>query len=353
MLRALLFAALVLLPGSANAADRDIFAAMIDGFIRPGYADFAANASAMRDSAAALCTTPGAEALATARENFATLVNSWSRIEIIRFGPVVADNRLERIFFWPDRRGIGLRQVQSVLAEKDPTVLNVETLRAKSVAVQGLGALEFVLFGNGSEALLSPDDGFRCRYAESIAGTIASAADATLAEWRQPGGIAQRLLEPMENYPDYRSDIEVMGELIGVFVHGTELLRDTRLAPFIGVEGANPAPRSAPFWRSRLTLASVGATVVAMQDLFDASGISDALTGADRFAAGAFDFESANFASAIAAIDADMEVALADPAMKAKLDYLLILTRSLQDIVVVQIAPALGVTAGFSALDGD
>ena len=150
MLRALLFAALVLLPGSACAADRDIFAAMIDGFIRPGYADFAANASAMRDSAAALCTTPGADALATARENFATLVNSWSRIEIIRFGPVVADNRLERIFFWPDRRGIGLRQVQAVLADQDATAIDVETLRAKSVAVQGLGALEFTLFGTGS-----------------------------------------------------------------------------------------------------------------------------------------------------------------------------------------------------------
>lgn len=352
MLRALL-AVLVLLPGAVRAADRDIFAAMITGFILPGYSDFVDKSADMRMSAEALCAAPGEPALAAARENFAVLVAAWSRIEIIRFGPIVAENRLERIFFWPDRRGIGLRQVQAVLGDKDATALDVTTLRAKSVAVQGLGALEFVLFGAGSEALLSAADDFRCHYAVAIAGAIATVADASLAEWQAPEGIAQRLLAPAENYPDYRSDTEVMSELVGVFVHGTELLRDTRLAPFIGIDGAGPAPRSAPFWRSRMTLASVGATVAAMRELFEVSGIADALTGADRFAAGAFDFESANFAAAVAGIDPDTETATADPAMKSKLDYLLILTRSLQDIVVTQIAPPLGVTAGFSALDGD
>jgi predicted lipoprotein len=353
MLRAVLMAAVVMLPGAACAADRDIFAAMIDGFIRPGYADLAARASAMRASADTLCAAPGEGALESSRSDFAALVAAWSRIEIVRFGPIVADNRLERIFFWPDRRGIGLRQVQAVLAEEDATALDPDSLRAKSVAVQGLGALEFVLFGTGSEALLSTEGDFRCRYAVAIAGAIESVAEAVSAEWASPDGIAERLLQPMENYPDYRTNLEVMSELIGVFVRGTELLRDTRLKPFLGVDGAAPTPRSAPFWRSRQTLVSIGAAVNGMCDLLDASGIVDTLTGADAFTAGAFDFECANFAAAATGINPDFEIALADPAMRAKLDYLLILIGSLQDIVVVQLAPALGVSAGFSALDGD
>jgi predicted lipoprotein len=70
----------------------------------------------------------------------------------IRFGPVTEENRLERILFWPDRKGIGLKQVQAAIAGEDATAADPQTLPGKSVAMQGLGALEFVLFGTGSDS---------------------------------------------------------------------------------------------------------------------------------------------------------------------------------------------------------
>src|SRR3546814_8604156 len=41
------------------------------------------------------------------------------RSEFLRFGPLVAANRYERIYFWPDPRGITLRQVQGLLGQAD------------------------------------------------------------------------------------------------------------------------------------------------------------------------------------------------------------------------------------------
>ena len=61
---------------------------------------------------------------------------------------MLQDNRFERILYYPDRKGLGLRQVQALLAEQDASVLAVGALEGKSVAVQGLGALEFVLPDN-------------------------------------------------------------------------------------------------------------------------------------------------------------------------------------------------------------
>ncbi len=69
-------------------------------------------------------------------------------------GPAREDNRFERLFFWPDRRGRGLRQVQGILAEEDETATDPATLYQKSVAVQGLLALDFVLSGEGNETLV-------------------------------------------------------------------------------------------------------------------------------------------------------------------------------------------------------
>ncbi|MEX0628023.1 MAG: imelysin family protein [Cucumibacter sp.] len=345
----LLFAA-----GAARADDRDVVAASINQFIVPGYERLAEEAGLQSDRMTGLCAEPGEAALAAARVQFSALVRAWSQMEIIRFGPIVADNRLERMFFWPDRRGIGLRQVQVIIAEENPGALDAVTLRTKSVAVQGLGALEFVLHGAGAETLAGADGAFRCAYGSTIAGAIETLAEGVAADWLAPDGIAARLVDPSPDLVDYRSEAEVWRELVGVFVHGTELVRDTRLNPFLGSGDDSEAnPRLAPYWRSQLTLASLAAGMEAMRSLFVVSGLEEALTGDNRFAAGAFIFELDNFASAIVGIDPDLEAALADQDMRVRLRYLVILTRSLQNIVVLQIAVALGVSAGFSARGGD
>jgi predicted lipoprotein len=348
-----LIAALIA-PVSAAGQSNAVVADAIDRFIVPGYERLAAEAELQGLVLRSLCDTPGEAALAAAREQFAALVRAWSSIEVVRFGPIIGDNRLERIFFWPDRRGIGLRQVQAILAERDPSALGVDSLQVKSVAVQGLGALEYVLHGTGAEALAGAEGEFRCAYGTAIADAVHRTARAVEAGWLEPGGIAARMTAPAPEYPDYRSDTEVMREIVGIFVHGFELVRDTRLLPFLGTgDGSDANARLAPFWRSQLTVASVSSNVGGLRSLLILSGLGESLEAADRYAAGAFLFELDNFAGAAAGIDPDLEVALADTEMTARLRYLVILSRSLQNIVVNRIAVALGVSAGFSALDGD
>jgi uncharacterized protein len=48
---------------------------------------------------------------------------------------VVEENRLERILFFPDRKGTGLKQVQATLAASDETATDVAALSGKSVAM--------------------------------------------------------------------------------------------------------------------------------------------------------------------------------------------------------------------------
>ena len=132
-------------PASAAVKASDIIQRAIDGFVRPAYASLHEHAETLTGSVRKLCTKPSQGELDAARAEFSATVDAWSSAEIIGFGPIKENNRLERMLFWPDRKGIGLKQVQAALSAKDPTATDPAQLAGKSVAMQGLGALEFVL----------------------------------------------------------------------------------------------------------------------------------------------------------------------------------------------------------------
>lgn len=342
---------LVTLPTHGSKAT-DIVTGAIDGFIRPAYQTFHETTSGLSEAGKVLCATPSQAALDQARQAFGTTVDAWSRIEIIRFGPVTEQNRLERVLFWPDRKGTGLRQVQAALGDKDATAADPTQLAGKSVAMQGLGALEFVLFGTGADALAT-GDAYRCSYGAAIAGNLDAIATELDTAWADPNGFAKTWSTPAPDNPLYRDGTEAVTELMDVFVTGTELVRDVRLGGFLGKEPKGDKPRQALFWRSGKTVDALAGNLAGMQVLLEASKLAGALPADEAWLGGSANFEFANAQHAAAGAEGPIADVLADPEQRAKLAYFGLVTSSLSDIFGAQMSGALGLTAGFSSLDGD
>lgn len=331
----------------------EVAEAAVRGYIVPGYGRVAQQAELQTIRMDELCKAANVQTLERARDQFRALERSWSRMDTIRFGPVLEDNRLERILFFPDRRGIGLRQIRAVLARKDPSALDVTALRGKSVALQGLTALEYVLFGTGSDGLAASGEDFRCQYGKTIAKAIWATSDKLVDLWLRPGGTADHLVNPGPDLPDYRSRADVLSELVGIFVHGSELIRDVRITPMLG-DGPNaPKPKAALFWRSEETLFSLKANAAGLRDLFIISGLGDLLDKDQRWAAGAYVAELENFIDSADTIPSPVGDALARPAGWGRVLYLATSSKAMQNIMVGEIATPLGVGVGFSTLDGD
>lgn len=330
-----------------------VLARTVEDFIRPGYAALHARAEAAHAATAALCDEPSQRTLDAARDAFAGLVDGWSEIEIIRFGPVVADNRLERILFFPDRRGIGLRQVQAVLAEKDETATDPTDLAAKSVALQGLTTLEYLLYGTGAEKLATAEAGFRCRFAEAVTVRLSETAGEIEAAWAAPDGIARHFAEPDAAYPDFRTEKESLQALLGVFVNSSELVADTRLKPFLGPSADEATPKRAIFWRAGLTAASIDANLAGLEKLFAASDMMSLVpAGTARYGHSAM-FEIANARRLLGTVEGPLGEAAADPESRGLAEYPRIVLLSVRDTFNGRIASGLGLSAGFSSLDGD
>ncbi|WP_274626840.1 imelysin family protein [Arvimicrobium flavum] len=344
---------LFLAPTLSAHAENALIARTIEGFVRPAYAAFHETTGRLDAAAEKLCAEPSENSLAAARDSYRASVTAWSRIEAVRFGPVTEQNRLERILFWPDRKSIGLKQVQAAIAEQDPSATDVTALGGKSVAMQGLGALEFVLFGTGADDLASAAGAYRCSYGLAIAGNLDSIAAEVDAAWTAPDGIARQWTNPGPENPLYRSDAEAMTELFNVFVHGLEMVRDVRINGFLGKTPDSDKPKQAVYWRSAATVPSLRADLQGLSDLFKVADFSGQLGPDEGWIAQSIAFEFANADAALKAAEAPPAEILEDGARRAKLDYARLVTSSLSELFGVRLAAALGLSAGFSSLDGD
>lgn len=336
-----------------DAKARSIITAAITDFVRPAYAGFAQSTRALAENVKALCATPSQPALDDARSRFTDTAQAWSQAEIIRFGPITAENRQDRILFWPDRRGIGLKQVQAILSSGDQSAAEPVTLAGKSVASQGLGALEFVLFGSDAETLTGPDGAFRCRYATAIAGNLDDMAGDLNAAWQDPEDISWLWSHFGPDNDRYRNAEEALGELVDVVVHGLEQVRDVRLNGFLGAKPDADKPRSAIYWRSGQTIASLAGNLGAMQKLLQVSAVGDLVSSDGSWIPGAIEYEFGNAQAMTKDRDQPLETRLSDPASRARLEFLRVATSSLSGLVGQRLTGDIGLTVGFSSLDGD
>jgi len=243
--------------------------------IIPGYQRFGASLSDLRTSISQLCASPGQKALRATRDAYREVIAAWGRIEIINFGPVAEANRFDRIFYWPDRKGRGRRQVLRLLKVRPQNALSAISLAKKSIAVQGLTALEVVLFGKTSELLLkSSNRDYSCRYADAIVDNLSSINEAILEAWTSETGFARLWANPSQNNSIYLSDIETTLELVKALDIGIENVRDKRIGPILGF-GPKRLKSRPILWRSKSSMALIHANIAGLHKLLFKAGLAE------------------------------------------------------------------------------
>ncbi len=328
----------------------------VERHIRPGYRRMAGAMSGLAEAMQILCKNPSQVRLAKVDMAFQIAVDAWGRVEHVRFGPIAEANRYERTAFWPDPKGIGRKQVGRVLRRRDDSIVREATLAKKSVALQGLTALEIVLAGKGRASLLdrSEQGGFRCRYGLAIADNLATIASQVAADWDAEKEFSKLFLMPGDNNPIYLSPKEVTQELIKSFTGGLRVVRDFKIAGPLGfMRGKRGREIRPPFKTSGLTLAIIEANVAGLLDLFNKSGMVAQL---DRFKPRFGTHLKEGLEQVLGTLRSTPQDARhnsADPRVKRRL----ILTGFPLKNAWINggraLARAAGITLGFNAADGD
>lgn len=326
---------------------------VLKDYIQPSYQNFHKNAEILVDEMGALCDLVTLDNLKSARQSFSEVALAWARIEWLRVGPTMSENRLERILYYPDRKSIGLRQVQRALAAQDKSVLTVETLSRKSVAMQGLGALEYLLFGTDYESLFTSKGDFRCRYGKAISQNINQIALELVSGWQDGSLVATFWTTPNQDNPFYRNDQEALNRLIGTIIHGLEAIRDVRMGYFLRDVPNKDRPKSAVLRRSFNTMPMIAHGILGLEQIYHTSGLAQYLPEDQSSLASSMDFELIQATRTAGSFSGSVADIVADGKARDKLLYLRLALGFAIERLDREFAPALGLKAGFSFGDGD
>ncbi|HFQ15460.1 MAG TPA: hypothetical protein ENK41_03820, partial [Rhodobacteraceae bacterium] len=165
--------------------------------------EFMANATGrLKSSAREFCRIPDRGSLRLLRDSFHETLDTWSEVNHIHFGRIMADKRYMRLFAWPDDKQLVGRsldkRIKALLADKTPTKAGSRIdAGAFEPEIQGFPALGRLLFGADSERLLKGDAmaRVRCRLVVAIAANIARIAQQNIAEWREGPQAFAKLIE--------------------------------------------------------------------------------------------------------------------------------------------------------------
>jgi uncharacterized protein len=366
------FAALMFCAGigtaSAEADHAAIARASLTEVIRPGYPALGDATGALSEKIGTLCKEPSEQALKNAKDAFAATVDAWSKVEIFRFGPIVQDHRFERFFYWPDPKSLGLKQIQDALARRDDAATLPNELANKSVALQGLPALEYLLYGDGADTLSHaasvvdgqkplPDVGgegaFRCSFALSVATNLDRIAKNVIEGWREGSAYEKAFLTPAAEDPAYHAPKEVTLELFKAFSAGIELVRDQKLAKPLGSSPPVARPKLAAFWRSDLTFANMIGNLEGVRLLFAKGGFAQVVASDSPGVENSILFDLDHAIEVLKGIRQPFAEVVTDESTRAKLEALRVGLKSAAGTTGDIIARSAGLSFGFNAMDGD
>ncbi|MEQ8481803.1 MAG: imelysin family protein [Hoeflea sp.] len=344
-----------LLPVAGFSADLEATGVLKDtlkDYVRPAYSELQDNFRALEQRTEMLCRSPSEQALGKVRNAFEDAAMAWAGIEWFRTGPAMSDNRLERVLFYPDRKSTGLKQVRRAMRTEDADVTSKDTLSRQSVAMQGLGAVEFLVFGKDADRLADGAAGFRCAYAMTVASNLAGIALELSEGWADDEKLSALFVAPASDNPLFRDDVEALNLVLGTIIHGLEAIRDIRIGGFLREPG-NDRTVSALYRYSGLTMQSVAANLEGLERLFNRSGIERVLPDGEADLADQVRFEFNQSIRTARSLEGNLDDLVAEETTRRKLVYLQNSIRYTIKRLNDEIAPAAGLAAGFSFGDGD
>lgn len=322
---------LVLCAGAAAAAGPR---AVVTDHVLPATAEFAATTRALASAAGRDCRA------AALRPGFHAAFDAWLGLGHLRFGPLEDRGRGLAIAFWPDGRGLVGRTVSRLLRDEDPTLLDPAGFAQVSVAGRGLFALERLIFDPALSGYRAQSHG--CRLVQVMSADLAAMAEAVDAGWRQE--FAPLLLSAGQaGNSRFLSGKEAVQLLYTAFVTGLDFIAQQRLGRPMGEFDA-PRPHLAEARRSGRPLRNVTGSLTALRDF--ARALSD----------GPIPRTEAAFAAALdaaARLDDPLLAGVADPRGRFRVEALQGRVAAIARVAAEEMAPALGVSVGFNAADGD
>jgi predicted lipoprotein len=312
-------------------------AGIIDDHIQTRFEMLASTSEALSQAAAQDCD-PTSDDL---RSAYNLAFDAWVSASHLRFGPTEVDDRAFALAFWPDSRGATPRALAALITDEDPIGFDAQGYSEVSIAARGFYALEFLLYDD--DLRNAGNTAYHCTLVQTVTADIAATSSAIFEDWDT--NHVDVLLSPG---PDatYRSDEEVLQEMLRALSAGLQFTQDSRLGRPLGTFD-RPRPTRAEARRSGRSAQHVSLSLKSLQDLASHLAVSDATLSVTLNR----QFEEA--LGKLDTLDDPVFAGVVDPQTRLKVEVVSQAIGTIRTTVQSELGPNLGVAAGFNSLDGD
>jgi hypothetical protein len=256
-----------------QAAELALLSAVSSNLIQPTHQILQEHALQLQILTASFCETPTQTSFNDVQDAWKQAMHTWSALAAINFGPIDETEALWRFQFWPDPINLVQRKFNSRLsgANNDNSP---DQLAQASMAIQGLSALEFLLFDPGISLADYQTKTHFCTILQGTAANLATNATLLNSAWQQE--YPQRWLDIKKAAisPDYFTrNIE---SLFSGMVMALDTIKSQKLGTPLGFKkgertlpaSSKPNPWQVESWRSQTSISHIRATLQFSQELY-------------------------------------------------------------------------------------
>ncbi len=328
-------------------------ARVIDTYVVPRFAELKSGTDKLASDLEAVCGGK-TERLSAARTDFKSTALAWAKVEFLRFGPMSVTGLPERFSFWPDPRGVMQRQLRALVGRRDQTALGADALRQKSAAIQGLPALEALLWDNKHPLTSQDEEGrYRCALAAAIAHNLSNIAGELSAGWSSTGDWRRKMLKPGPQNESYKTPAEPPAEFARALITGLQMVQDRQVAPLMEAETSPGKKARLPFAASGLSADYIAASLASLHALYEAMGLSATVPKAKDWMPRWITTAFKRLAEDAPAAVREKPSAGKDPERLRRLHFVRFHVEGIRKLVGRELAPLAGLMIGFNELDGD
>lgn len=329
--------------------------------VLPLHETFLAETLSLSEAATSYCSLENRseQDLSALKDRWIAAMNAWEGIQGFQFGPITEDNQAWKVQFWPDRKNLISRKTEQFV--KRDSEITLSALQQASVVIQGLSAIEYLLYDTPSDRLRQPPpSGHRyCLHLQAAAQNLHEVADFLYSSWQPAAGNYLKIWSKPGpdnlHYPDQRASI---GAVIETLVYALERIKRDKLErPLALADQGQANPFLLEWWRSKQSREAILVNLHSLQLLFNGGQGEGLATLLKHHQGEILAGEINNKFDRAVSITAAMEGSLFDNHSNSDTQLALMqlhgLLGELLSAFKRDLPAKLGITLGFNSNDGD
>ncbi|KGJ94953.1 imelysin family protein [Colwellia psychrerythraea] len=329
---------------------------LANNHILPSYQNLQDTSALLSSQAVDFCDqqNQSSDELTALQQSWRKVMSSWQTIQWLKVGPIVNDNRIFRMHYWPDSKDSVGRGVTNLLTTSE--LVTEAFIATQSVGSQGLPALEQLIFADNQHSLLTASDqAKRCEVLTAISANVATISQDVNSEWQIIGGNYHAQLT--QGTGDFSSKKDAVEELVTNWLEQIERVKDEKMLVPLSV--ASPGiPSIAEHVLSDESVISIQKNIATFKVIYSAGGghgfddilidhlsqqniATEMLTAIDNA------IVSAN------ELTGSYETLLKTPEGRVQISATIDVLRAVRDVLTVDFVQATDINIGFNSNDGD